>query len=156
MLKHLQRLLGTASPAPGTKKVERVQLATCALLLEIAHADSRLHDLEELVLQDLLQQKFDLPDQAVTELIALAQVERTQSPDLYHFAREINQNFSLEEKLEVMDGLWRLVYADGVLDRYEDALIGQIAGLLRLSHRQLIDAKLKALGNLHQDTPPRP
>ncbi len=150
MLNHLMRLL-TKEPETADRQVERVQVATCALLLEIAHADSHLHELEERLLQDLLGKKFALDPDAVAELVALAEGERRESADLYHFAREINQNFSLEEKLAVMESLWRLVYADGVLDRYEDALVGQIAGLLRLSHRQMIDAKLKVLESVRSD-----
>lgn len=145
MLNHIKRLLGAPSRTIIKQGPERVQVATCALLLEIAQADSSLHELETLLLRDLLEKRFCLEPESVSELIELAESERVGSPDLYHFAREINTNFSLEEKLEVMESLWQLVYADGVLDRYEDALIGQIAGLLRLSHRQMIDAKLKVL-----------
>lgn len=145
MLNHIKRLLGAAPVEAGTAGPERVQVATCALLLEIAKADSHLHDLEDLLLRDLLERKFNLGPEAVAELIEFAEGARMNSSDLYHFARDINNNFTLEEKLAVMEALWQLVYADGVLDRYEDALVGQIAGLLRLSHRQMIDAKLKVL-----------
>lgn len=150
MLNHIKRLLGATSREATKPGPERVQVATCALLLEIAQADSNLHELESLLVRDLLEQKFSLDPESVSELIELAESERVESPDLYHFAREINNNFSLEEKLEVMENLWRLVYADGVLDRYEDALIGQIALLLRLSHRQMIDAKLKVLATVKE------
>lgn len=150
MLNHLKRLLGATSRETTKQGPERVQVATCALLLEIAQADSNLHELETLLLRDLLEQKFCLDPESVSELIELAENARVDSPDLYHFAREINNNFSLEEKLAVMESLWQLVYADGVLDRYEDALIGQIAGLLRLSHRQMIDAKLKVLATVKE------
>lgn len=150
MLNHIKRLLGAPSRETAKQGPQRVQVATCALLLEIAQADSNLHELETLLVRDLLEQKFSLDPESVSELIELAESERVGSPDLYHFAREINNNFSLEEKLAVMESLWQLVYADGVLDRYEDALIGQIAGLLRLSHRQMIDAKLKVLAAVKQ------
>lgn len=152
MLNHIKRLLGAAPVETSKAGPERVQVATCALLLEIAQADSDLHELEDLLLRDLLERKFNLSPEAVSELVALAEGERLDSPDLYHFAREINNNFSLEEKLAVMDSLWQVVYADGVLDRYEDALVGQIAGLLRLSHRQMIDAKLKVLASVKEAT----
>ena len=55
-------------------------------------------------------------------------------------------SLNLEEKLAIMETLWRIVYADGVLDKYEDALARQLAGLLRLSPRQAIDLKLRVLG----------
>lgn len=152
MLNRIKRLLGANPVEVSNGGLERVQVATCALLLEIAQADSNLHELESLLLRDLLEKKFRLDPESISELIELAESERVNSPDLYHFAREINNNFSLEEKLAVMESLWRLVYADGVLDRYEDALIGQIAGLLRLSHRQMIDAKLKVLAEVKEVT----
>jgi uncharacterized tellurite resistance protein B-like protein len=80
--------------------------------------------------------------------MALADRERRQSHDLFQFAKEINAHFSREEKLEIMDTLWRIIYADGVLDKYEDALIRQLATLLRLTHREMIEAKVAVLDEL--------
>ena len=44
--------------------------------------------------------------------------------------------------------LYDLIYADGVLDKYEDYLVRQLAKLLRLSHGEMIEAKVKVLDEL--------
>jgi uncharacterized tellurite resistance protein B-like protein len=126
-------------------RFERVQVATCALLLEVAQSDGHYQAVEAKIVQDLLSSKFNLSAAAVSELIDYAQAYRQESFDLFHFAREINNNFSRAEKLDVMEGIWRVIYADGTLDKYEDALARQLATLLRLDHKDVIDRKLLVL-----------
>ena len=130
-------------------------MATCVVLLEMAHADEQLHELEERLVRDLLQRKFDLADEDVAELIEYARQERASSLDLFQFTRRINEHFTRAEKLEMMEGLWRLVYADGVLDKYEDYLVRQLATLLRLGHHEMIAAKVRVLDELCPDRPGR-
>jgi len=88
---------------------------------------------------------LSLPADAIAELVELARDHQQNSTGLYQFAREINAHFSLEEKLAVMEGVWRIIYADGTLDKFEDALARQLATLLRLSHREAIACKVKVL-----------
>jgi len=148
MMNRIKALLGAPSAGEPADPRERIQVATCVLLLEMAHADETLHTLEAQLVGDLLSRRFDLPQQDVDELMALADRERRQSHDLFQFAKEINAHFSREEKLEIMDTLWRIIYADGVLDKYEDALIRQLATLLRLTHREMIEVKVAVLDEL--------
>ena len=145
MLGRIARMLGGGAQAEPQQAHKRIQVATCCLLLEVAHADKELHDLEEETIRDLLAHKFDLDDELVAELIDYARGQLDASPGLYQFAREINANFSVVEKYEVMEAVWRIIYADGVLDRYEDALARQITTLLRLDQRKAIDLKVKIL-----------
>lgn len=145
MLGRIARLLSGGPQAEAKLEHDRIQVATCALLLEVAHADKELHELEEQTIRDLLAHKFDLDDAMVTELIDYARGDLEESLDLYQFAREINVNFTPDEKYEVMETVWRIIYADGVLDRYEDALARQISTLLNLDQRRSIDLKVKIL-----------
>lgn len=145
MLGRIARLLNAGPQAEAKQEHDRVQVATCALLLEVAHADKELHALEEQTIRDLIADKFDLDPELTRELIAYAKGELDESLDLFQFARVINANFSHDEKYEVMETVWRIIYADGVLDRYEDALARQITTLLRLDQRRAIDLKVKVL-----------
>ncbi|BCA79265.1 TerB family tellurite resistance protein [Desulfuromonas sp. AOP6] len=145
----LNRILGflggTETEKSSLQGAERIQVATCALLLELAHADSDFHEIEEMLVKDLVQQKFSLSQEATADLLALSHEAREDSLDLFQFARQLNEHFSREEKLEIVEVLWRIVYADGVLDRFEDALMRQLTTLLRLSPKEMIAAKLKVL-----------
>lgn len=145
MLSRIKSLLQGEAPKTQDARFERVQIATCALLLEVAHSDGHYHSLEARVVHDLLAERFQLSPALVTELVDYAHESRRESLDLFQFAREINQHFSREEKLDVMEGLWRIIYADGTLDKHEDALARQMAQLLRLSHKDVIDRKVKVL-----------
>jgi uncharacterized tellurite resistance protein B-like protein len=149
MLSHLRRLLSIADAEE--KGNGKLQIATCALLLEMAYADHSLNPGEEELLRAHLQRHFHLDAEALESLIADARQARRESADLFQFAREINAVCNLEEKLAIMETLWRIVYADGVLDKYEDALARQLATLLRLSPRQAIDLKLKVLDETRRD-----
>ena len=145
MINRIKNLLQADPPADQATRFERVQVAICALLLEVAHSDGHYQTVEARVVHDLLADKFELPPADVTELIDYAHQKRDESLDLFQFAREINTHFSRAEKLDVMEGLWRVIYADGELDKYEDAFARQMAQLLRLSHKDVIDRKIKVM-----------
>lgn len=145
MLSRLVRLLSSENQTDNLQPRERIEVAVAVVLLEVAHADQDFEPLERALVTALVREKFDLDPVAAKELLALAEEVRSDSFDLQQFTSLINQNFDRQAKLEVMETLWRLIYADGVLDKFEDALARQLASLLRLSHREVIDLKLKVL-----------
>ena len=146
MLNRILGFLGGSETADSSSGgLERIQVATCVLLLELAHADSHFQEMEVRLVKDLMQEKFSLSREATEELLALAQRRREESFDLFQHVQQINEHFSREEKLEIVDVLWRIVYADGVLDMYEDALMRQLTTLLRISPKEMIASKLKIL-----------
>jgi len=145
MLSKILSLLQNDRPTNNGECFTRVQVATCALLLEVAHSDGHYQATEAMVVNDLLAGMFNIPAEVVTELVEFARDHQQNSTDLFQFAREINAHFTLEEKLTVMEGVWRVIYADGKLDKFEDAVARQLATLLRLSHREAIACKMKVL-----------
>ena len=145
MFNRIMSLLQADSMPAEENRFERVQVATCALLLEVAHSDGHYKSVEAKIVHELLANTFNLPPAAVAELIDYSHQHRQDSTDLFQFAREINAHFSREEKADVMEGIWRVIYADGTLDKFEDALARQLATLLRLDHQDVIDRKLKVL-----------
>ncbi len=122
-----------------------IRVATCALLVEIARIDETFTEQELALVLSILKEKYDLSAEHADALIAEAEAELKQSVDLWQFARLINDNYSNEEKIEIVETLWQIVYVDGKMDQYEHYLMNKLKNLLRLSHNQLIDAKLKVL-----------
>ncbi len=122
-----------------------VRIATCALLLEMANIDGEFSVSEREGIIRILREDYRLSDEHSIALIAAADAELKQSIDLWQFAKLINQNYSTDEKLQIIETIWKIVYADGRLDRHEDYLVHKLANLLRLTHKQLIDAKLKVI-----------
>jgi uncharacterized tellurite resistance protein B-like protein len=84
-------------------------------------------------------------------MITAAEAELEQSVDYWQFARLINANYSMDEKVAMIEMLWRIVFIDGRLDKHEDYLMHKLARLLRLHHKQLIDAKMKVLHGPQDD-----
>ena len=122
---------------------DRIPLAAAVLLLEVAHTDGDFHPSEQALLGALLKEHFDVAEDSLAELLDLAEETRQNSHDLHQFTRDINRSFSQAEKEQIIEAIWRLVYADGHLDHYEEALMRQLGTLIGISHRQLIEAKLK-------------
>ncbi|RJP26349.1 MAG: TerB family tellurite resistance protein [Candidatus Abyssobacteria bacterium SURF_5] len=124
----------------------RVRLATCVLLLAVAHSDDRFNEAEEDRIVEVLKEDFRLSEEYVSELIELAHQERKESVDLFRFTKVINSAYNPEEKLQVVQTLWKVVYADDRLHSLEDNLIHRLSRMLNLSHHQLIEAKKKVMG----------
>jgi uncharacterized tellurite resistance protein B-like protein len=120
-----------------------VRIATCALLLEMANIDGQFNESERESIIRILKEDYQLSDEHTMALIETADEELNRSIDLWQFTNLINQNYSIEEKLQIIETIWKIVYADGRLDKHEDYLVHKLSNLLRLTHKQLIDAKLK-------------
>ena len=132
--------------APAADKAEdlnHLQVATCALLLEVAHADQDFSEDEEKVITKMMGTRFGLDADQTAELLHVADEERKKSGDLYQFARLINDGFSHPRKLAVLELLWQVVYSDGVLEAHEDALMHKLGTLLGVRHEELMALKLK-------------
>jgi uncharacterized tellurite resistance protein B-like protein len=124
-----------------------VRIATCALFLEMARIDEKFTAEEMETVLSILKEKYGLSREHADALVAEADKELEDSVDLWQFARLINQNYSIDEKIEIIETLWRMVYVDGKMDEYEHYLMNKLKNLLRLSHDQLIGAKLKVLSS---------
>jgi len=154
MLDFFAKILGKDSAAGDDGgQWEPVAIATAVFLLEMAHADSEVHSLEAAAVRDGLRAIFKQPADQIDSLLESARLAREKSFDLYQFAKEINAGFEAEDKMVILENIWRVVYADEVVDKYEEALVRKIAKLLRLSHREMIRAKLKILGEGVKDRP---
>ena len=143
MLKRLLQVFAPSEEQDAGPQVDRIPLAAAVLLLEVAHADGDYHADEEELIGTLLKTHFSVADELLEELLELAEETRHNSSDLHQFTRDINKAFTQPEKEQIIEAIWQLVYADGRLDHFEEALMRQLGSLIGLSHRQLIDAKLR-------------
>ena len=120
----------------------KYQVATAALLIEIAKADGDFSDDERNRIFDLMKNDFELDDECVNELLELSEQKVKDSISVYEFSSVINESFTQQEKFELMKNLWRIIYEDGKLDSHEDRLIKIIGSTLYLEHKDVIGAKL--------------
>jgi len=141
-----KRLLNTPEVDSATQEQdesERIQIATCIILLEVAKSDDEFLSIEKTTMTAILKKKFKLSAEAAEELMEIANRKREESIDLWEFTHIINKNYTKEEKRKVVDAVWQIIYADEKLDKYEDHFVHKLAKLLQLKHNDLIEAKLK-------------
>jgi uncharacterized tellurite resistance protein B-like protein len=112
----------------------------------MAHIDGKFSESEKESIINIIKKDYDLSDEHAAGLIEAADEELKGSIDLWKFAKLINQNYSRDAKIQIIEMIWRVIYTDGKLDQHEDYLVHKLAQLLRLTHKELIDAKMKVLG----------
>ena len=120
-------------------------VATCALFVEMAKIDESFSDVEMETIIGVLKEKYGLSKEHADALIAEADQKLDESVDLWQFAKLINENYSIQEKKEIIEILWHIVFVDGKMDAHEDYLMHKLGKLLRLSHTELMEAKVKVL-----------
>jgi uncharacterized tellurite resistance protein B-like protein len=118
-----------------------LRLATAALLFEMLRADDNEHPDERAALERVLQEQFELSRDETRALSELADQEAAEAASLYQFTGLINEHFTPEQKISVVEMLWQVAYADGNLDPYEEALVRKITDLIYVPHREFIRAK---------------
>ena len=149
MIDIVKRFFSKTAPV-AAKNADRepehdVRVAACALFVEMARIDEEFTKAEMETILAIVQERYGLSREHADALVAEADKELDKSVDLWQFARLINENYSADEKIEIIEILWRMVFVDGKMDRYEHYLMNKLKSLLRLSHDQLIAAKLKVL-----------
>lgn len=120
----------------------KLRIACAILLLEITKADYQETEDEKLRVREILQNKFNLSDAKLAELIDLSNEEGAEVTSMYPLTSLLNQHYSYEQKLGLLDLLWQVAYADGELSKYEDHIIRNIAELLYVGHSDFIKSKL--------------
>jgi uncharacterized tellurite resistance protein B-like protein len=132
-------------PREGAESQQRhLRLAAAALLVETARADF-IEDTAELTkLTQLLTTSLQLEQDEIHELVITAGQHVQAATSLYEFTRVINAHCDAAQKLQLINAMWLVAYADGNLDKYEEHLIRQIAELTYVTHRDYIQCKLSA------------
>ena len=120
---------------------QTLHLACATLMVELTVADEQMDESEKATLKQILRKQFSLDEQALEELWELAQSEARDATSLYQFTSLINEHYDYEAKVQLLEHLWQVAYADGRIDPYEDNLIRKLAELLYLSHSDFIRAK---------------
>ncbi len=144
MLDSIKSFFGAEmEPESPEKEVEEhdVRLAACALLIEIAHADDEFTEDESRHLRSAIRRQYGLEEEEAEKLIELAEEARTSAVDLWQFTKLIKQNYSLGQKMVLVEVMWGLVYSDGELSSHEESLVRRVCHLLNLAPGYLSDVR---------------
>lgn len=143
----LDRLLNvlTGRDAAIAAAHQDLELAVAALLVETARMDDTFGATERLLIENLLEKRFGLSADDTRGLMADAQRQVEYSAQYFPFTSRITRELDHDQRVGIIEMLWRVAYADGVLDPQEDALIRQIAGLIHVPDRDRGLARQRAL-----------
>ena len=150
MLKNLRKLLSGVNPefantisvSSSGNKHTKVEVATCALFIELAKSDGEFSQEERDLIITQMKNLFSLEKKYIDDLLLLAEEKVKQSVSIYEFTGIINKSFTQEEKIELLENLWKLIYRDEKLSAYEDHMIKRIGATMNIEHKQIINSKL--------------
>jgi uncharacterized tellurite resistance protein B-like protein len=125
-----------------------LRIAVAALLVEAAHVDDTFAAAERETIGRLLERRFGLPAEAARRLLATAEAVADGSAQLFRFTQIINDRLSAEQRVEVIEMMWEVAYADGDLDALEDTLLRRVGGLIYVPDRERGEARQRVLQRL--------
>ena len=145
MINFIKSLLD-ASLTQEPNQDKKLSLATSvyALLIEVAKSDQDFSDSEKEHIDTMCARYFGLSEEEVLEVETAAKRELEQAIDLYHLTKDIRQNFTVEERTEILEMIWAIVYTDGKIDPYEEQLTRRLCDLIGLQHQHYMQAKKSA------------
>ena len=149
MLQALKELFESlVAPADSQSPQERertLQLATAVLLVEVMRVDDNTDAAQRSAVMAALRERFTLSDDALTQLVEQARQTAETANDYYRFTSSMNEQFTQAQKIQVVEAMWRVAYADAHLDANEISLIGKIADTLDIGRMRGIGGTLVRL-----------
>ena len=157
MINRVKALFVERRGAPQAREAghshEELRIAAAALMVEAAQLDDNFDAQERDKIRELVAERFELGAEESDSLIEAAEARVAESSQLHGFTRVIKAKFSLEERIDLMEMLWEVVYADGELHHYEANLMRRLAGLLHVSDRDVGAARKRAQERLESSGP---
>jgi len=146
MLQHIRRLF--APEPPRAHAAHELHLAAGALLIEAALLDGHFDAQERAAVSRVLQEKFTLSPEETEDLIAAATQKVEASTQLFEFTRVIAKHFSNEERIQLVEMLCEVMYADGALHDLEASLLRRVGELVYVSDRDRGAARRRVMHRL--------
>lgn len=154
MLDRIRNLFADPAPALDRREFDR-NLAAAALLVEAALLDGHFAEKERAAICAILQRNFTLTAADAEELVVEAEKAQAEANHLVRFTRAIKDAYGPDERAAMLEMLWEVAYADGVLHHYEANLLRRISGLLYVSDREAGAARKRVLARMGiDDLPP--
>jgi len=139
----------TGKAAPATREgASDLQVAVAALLIEAARMDDNFSLEERRTIERVLTERFSLGPDKLRDLFVAAERAVRGSTQFFPFTQQIVKNISHEDRGQILEMMWQVVYADGVLDPHEDMLLRRIAGLIHVDDRERGLARQRALAKM--------
>jgi len=144
MLKKISNIFKKkVTETPDEESLSSISKACSSLLIEVALSDKDFDEEEITSMKEILKTTHGVSEETIKEVVSNAKQTVDESTSLYNYTREVNDNFSYDDKLLLLQSLWDIAYADGNVDKYEEHLIRKISDLIYISHSDFIQVKLE-------------
>ena len=152
MFERLRELLGERADFFGQAigETDDRRWAAACLLVVAARMDAVFEPRERQVISRLLRARFGLTEAETDELMSAAESQVEQSQQIFPLTRIVEESFTPAERIDLVEMLWEVIYADGRLDEYEANLMRRIAGLIHVSDGESGAARKRVLERLGQ------
>ncbi len=139
---------GRGSEPDGAHSDDELHLAAAALMVEAALMDESFDAAEREAVATVLRRQFNLDAEECRSLMERAEKMVHEANHLLGFTRIVKDRFPPEERVRLIEMLWEVAYADGVLHDYEESLLRRVAGLIYVSDRQRGEARKRVMARL--------
>ncbi len=149
MIAKLKQLLADFNAAAPEQRQHTIELAAACVLIELSRADMDSSAKERVKISAALEEMFSLSSSDIEQLMDEADSNAKLATSTYEFTSVIKDHFDDTQRVELLVALWRVAYADGVLDKYEEHFIRKVSDLLYVSHSDFIRAKHRVQSEGH-------
>ena len=127
------------------KDLDQIEYAAAALLIEVAAVDKKFELDERAKILEYVKEKFSLEDNVAQKLISKAEAEVEGAVQLYGVTKALRNGLDYKDRVELMECLWTIAYADGQADPFEDQLMRRIGELIYVTDRDRGETRKKAI-----------
>lgn len=139
----IKKLLDLIIPSQNDSKEidnkKHIHVCCLALLIEVAKSDAEFSEVELKKIRSMAYEQFSLP--ISEDAFDLAKNVSEDSTSVFEFTSVINEHYSSDEKFHLILAMWRVAYADGEIDKYEEHLIRKVSDLIYLPHVKFMETK---------------
>lgn len=144
MIERLKKLLAVPETASAKPDNHQLAVAATALMVQLSRVDQQEDQRELQAIVDAAVKAHQVTRAEAGDILEDALGYADDATSLYEFTGQINEHLDQDEKQALLTSIWRVAFADGRIDKYEEHLIRRMADLLHLNHREYIQARHRA------------
>ena len=124
-----------------------IELTAAVLAYEIARSDGDIGNEELVLLMEEIKAISKKVGKDQNEILRIIEIYSKDSVSFFEFVKDINLNYSKEQKHSLLQFMWEIAYADGKLDVNEERLIRRLADLIKIKDIEVLKLKDSAKKN---------
>ena len=144
MIERLKQFFTPTEQEPAKPDAHQLTVAATALMVQLSRVDNNEDEAELSTIVDCAVASQEVTREEAEEILQDALSQADDATSLYEFTGLINEHLAQEQKQALLESIWRVAFADGRIDKYEEHLIRRMADLLHLNHREYIQARIRA------------